>query len=104
MIDHPISISKTFILLNKVLNTLIKKKYGSHFSVRLNSLCFMSNRTTISLKDEFAEKFTLKSKKPTSLKDLNTINDFLLFKLNSALMCIETDSYIEVVIIELTIM
>ena len=96
-------ISKVYVLLNKILNTLIKKKYGSHYSIRLNALCFMSNRTTMSLKKEFAEKITLKSQKPTSLKELNLIKEFLLFNINSALMCIEIDSYIEVVDIEFII-
>lgn len=104
MKNQLISISKVYVLLNKILNTLVKKKYGSHYTIRLNSLNFMSNRTAISLKNEFAEKIILKTQKPTSLKELNMINDFLLFNLNSALMCIETSSYIEVVIIELTIM
>jgi hypothetical protein len=96
-------ISKVYVLLNKILNTLIKKNYGSHYSIRLNALCFMSNRTAISLKNEFAEKITLKSQKPTSLKELNFIKEFLLFNLNSALMCMDTDSYIQVVDIELVI-
>jgi hypothetical protein len=96
-------ISKVYVLLNKILNTLIKKKYGSHYSIRLNSLCFMSKRTAISLKNEFDEKIILKSQKPISLNELNLIKDFLLFNLNSALMCIDTDSYIEVVDIELVI-
>lgn len=96
-------ISKVYVLLNRILNTLIKKKYGSYYSIRLNALCFMSNRTAMSLKKEFAEKITLKSQKPTSLKELNLIKEFLLFNINSALMCIEIDSYIEVVEIELVL-
>ena len=103
MTNNSISISKVYFLLNKILNTLVKKKYGSHYSIRLNALCFMSNRTTMSLKNEFAEKITLKSQKPISLNELNLIKDFLLFNLNSALMCIDTDSYIEVVDIKLVI-
>ncbi len=49
-------ISKVYVLLNKILNTLIKKKYGSHYSIRLNALCFMSNRTAISLKMSLPRK------------------------------------------------
>ena len=103
MKNQRISVSKVYDLLNKILNTLVKKKYGSHYSIRLNALCFMSNRTTIFLKNEFAEKITLKSQKTTSLKELNLIKEFLLFNINSALMCIDNDSYIEVVGIELEI-
>ena len=96
-------ISKVYVLLNKILNTLIKKKYGSHYSIRLNALCFMSNRTTISLKNKFAEKIILKSQKPISLNELNLIKEFLLFNINSALICIDTDSHIAVVDIEFII-
>ena len=103
MTNNSISISKVYFLLNKILNTLVKKKYGSHYSIRLNALCFMSNRTTMSLKKEFAEKITLKSQKPTILKELNLIKEFLLFNINSALICINNDSYIEVVDIDLII-
>ena len=103
MTNNCISISKVYVLLNKILNTLVKKKYGSHYSIRLNSLCFMSNRTTISFKNEFSEKITLKSQKPTSLNELNLIKEFLLFNINSALICIENDSYMEVVEIELVL-
>ncbi len=103
MTNNSISISKVYVLLNKILNTLVKKKYGSHYSIRLNSLCFMSNRTTIYLKNEFMEKITLKSQKPTSLNELNLIKEYLLFNINSALICIDNDSYIEVVEIELVL-
>ena len=103
MTNNSISISKVYVLLNKILNTLVKKKYGSHYSIRLNALCFMSNRTMISLKNEFAEKITLKSQKPISLNELNLIKEFLLFNINSALICIENDSYMEVVEIELVL-
>ena len=103
MIDYHISISKVYVLLNKILNTLVKKKYGSHYTIRLNSLNFMSNRTAISLKNEFAEKIILKTQKPISLVQLNLIKDFLLYNMNSALMCIDSESYIEVIDIELVI-
>ena len=47
MKDHPISISKVYFLLNKVLNTLIRRKFGKHYSIRLNSLTFISNRSNV---------------------------------------------------------
>ena len=103
MSNDSLPISNVYVLLNKILNTLIKKKFGSHYSIRLNALYFMTNRTAISLKNEFAEKITLKSQKPTSFKELNLIKEFLLFNINSALICIDNDSYIEVVEIELVL-
>ena len=59
--NYSVALNKVYTLLNNVLNALVKKKFGSHYSIRLNALCFMSNRTAMSLKKEFAEKITLKS-------------------------------------------
>jgi len=101
--NYSISLNKVYILLNKVLNTLVKKKYGSHYSIRLDSLCFMSNRKNVFHTHTCYEKIILKSLKPINIKELNQINKFLLFNLNSALMCIDNDNYMEVVEIDLII-
>jgi len=95
--------SKIYTLLNKILNTLIKKKFGSHYSIRLNSLWFISNRKNVFHTQTCYEKITLKSLKHINIKELNQINEFLLFNLNSALMCIDNESYMEVVDIDLII-
>jgi hypothetical protein len=60
MIDHPITISKVYVLLNKVLNTLVRRKFGKHYSIRLNSLCFIANRTNVFHLQTCSEKITLK--------------------------------------------
>lgn len=104
MTQNTYPISKVYVLLNKILNTLIKKNYGSHYSVRLNSLYFMTNRTKVFNNYTSSEQITLKSLQPITLKELNLIKDFLLCNLNSALMCIDMESYIEVVDIEITIL
>ena len=96
-------ISKVYVLLNKILNTLIKKKFGCHYSIRLNSLWFISNRKNVFHTQTCYEKITLKSLKHINIKELNQINEFLLFNLNSALMCIDNDNYMEVVDIDLII-
>ena len=49
MIDHPIPISKVYVLLNKVLNTLVRRKFGNQYFIRINSLTFISNRTSVSI-------------------------------------------------------
>ena len=96
-------ISKVYDLVNKILNTLIKKKFGCHYSIRLNSLWFISNRKNVFHTQTCYEKITLKSLKQINIKELNQINEFLLFNLNSALMCIDNESYMEVVDIDLII-
>jgi hypothetical protein len=104
MIDQPISISKVYVLLNKVLNTLIRRKFGKHYSIRLNSLRFISNRTDNFYLQACSEKITLKTIKPASLNELVVIKEFLLFNINTVLMCIDSKSYLEVVNVEITIL
>jgi hypothetical protein len=103
MIDHPISISKTCVLLNKVLNTLVRKKFGKHYSIRLNSLTFISNRINVNYLHTSSEKITIKSLKPIQLDELILIKEFLLFNINSALLCMDSEFYIEVGDIKLKI-
>ena len=104
MIQYSMSLSKIYVLLNKVLNKLIKKEFGKQYSIRLNSLCFIANRTDLFYFYPCSEKITLKSLKPTNSKELNLITSFLLFHINSALMCIDTANYMEVVDVEITIL
>ena len=104
MIDYPISLSESYVLINKVLNTLVRRKFGKQYSIRLNSLRFISNRTDIFYLHTCSEKITLKSNKPVSFNELILIKDFLLFNINTALMCIDSKSFLEVVNVEITIL
>ena len=101
MIDY--SISNVYVLLNKVLNTLVRRKFGKHYSIRLNSLCFIDNRTNSFYSHTCSEKITLKSLKPIEMNELIQIKEFLLFNINSALLCIYSRCYSEVVDIKLLI-
>ena len=103
MKDHPISISKVYVLLNKVLNTLTRRKFGKHYSIRLNSLCFIANRTKFFYSYTCSEKITLKSMKPINMYELIQIKEFLLFYINTALLCINSEFYIEVEELEIMI-
>jgi hypothetical protein len=103
MKDHPISISKVYVLLNKVLNTLIRRKFGKHYSIRLNALTFISNRSNVNYFQTSSEKITIKSLKPIHLNELLLIKEFLLFNINTALLCIDNVYYIEVVELDLKI-
>ena len=101
MIDY--SISNVYVLLNKVLNTLVRKKFGKHYSIRLNSLYFTANRTNVFYSHTCSEKITLKSMKPINMYELIQIKEFLLFYINTALLCINSKFYIEVDELELII-
>jgi hypothetical protein len=104
MIDNPISLSESCVLINKVLNSLVRRQFGKQYSIRLNSLRFISNRTDIFYLHTCSEKITLKIIKPVSFDELVLIKDFLLFYINTSLMCIDSKSYLEVVNIEITIL
>ena len=97
------SISKVYVLLNKVLNTLVRKKFGKQYSIRLNSLCFIANRTKVYYSQTCLEKVSLKSVKPIDINELLLIKEFLLFNINTALLCINSEFYIEVDELELII-
>jgi hypothetical protein len=104
MIDYPIPLSESYVLINKVLNTLVRRKFGKQYFIRLNSLRFISNRTDIFYLHNCSEKIILKSIKPVSLNKLLLIKEFLLFNINTALKCIDTEIYGEVDEIDLLIM
>jgi hypothetical protein len=103
MIDYSYSISKVYVLLNKVLNTLVRKKFGKQYYIRLNSLCFISNRTNVYYSQTCSEKITLKSLRPIDINELLLIKEFLLFNINTALMCIDFECYMEVEDLEIKI-
>ena len=96
--------NETYILLNKVLNTLIRRKFGKQYFIRLNSLTFISNRTNVNYYKTLSERITIKSLKPIQMNELIQIKEFLLFNINSALLCIDTEFYIEVTDVEIIIM
>jgi hypothetical protein len=103
MINNHKQLSNVSVLLNKILNTLIKRKFGKQYSVRLNSLCFVANRTDVYHFQYYTEQIILKSKKPVTFYDLNLIKEFLLFNINLALICIDSKNYLEVTEVEVTI-
>ena len=102
--DYPIALPESYILINKVLNTLVRRQFGKQYSIRLNSLCFITNRTDNFYLQTCSEKIIVKTIKPVSLNELVSIKDFLLFNINTALMCVCYSGYIEVVNVEITIL
>jgi hypothetical protein len=95
--------NEIYILLNKVLNTLVRRKFGKQYFIRLNSLTFISNRTNVNYYKTSYESITIKSLKPIQMNELIQIKEFLLFNINSALLCIDTEFYIEVTDVEIII-
>ena len=77
MSDNIMSTHIVYMLLNKVLNNLVKKKFGKQYSVRLNSLHFIENRTNIYYLHNCLEKISLKSNKPVLISELASIEYFI---------------------------
>ena len=91
MTNQTVQLSIVYLLINKVLNKLVRRKFGKQYSVRLNSLHFIENRTNIYYLHNCLEKISLKSNKPVLISELASIEHFILFNINSALNCIETE-------------
>lgn len=103
MTNQTVQLSKVYLLINKVLNKLVRRKFGKQFSVRLNSIHFIENRTNIYYLHNCLEKISLKSNKPVLISELESIEHFILLNINSALNCIETEINMEVTEVEVTI-
>lgn len=103
MTNQTVQLSIVYLLINKVLNKLVRRKFGKQFSVRLNSIHFIENRTNIYYLHNCLEKISLKSNKPVLISELESIEHFILYNINSALICIEPSINMVVTEIELTI-
>ena len=87
----------TYKIANKTLNKTLRKKFGNDYSVRINAIKFIENRTNIHYPNLnfIVEEISIKSKKRMTFSSLKLINDFLLNQLNTILLMVELDDYIE---------
>ena len=98
--------SRVFKIVNKFLYKIVRKKYGPHIVVRLNSLTFTGNRPVVFEKKSdytITEEINLKTNKKISLDELVNMHQFLLNQLNCILMMVESDNYIEVTSVRLVV-
>jgi hypothetical protein len=103
MINNHKQLSNVSVLLNKILNTLIKRKFGEQYSIRLNSLNFINNRTDIYYFHNCSEIILVKLNKPVTINQLLQIKEYLLFYINYVLKCVDAECYMEVTDIEVVI-
>lgn len=89
---------QTYRIANKTLNKTLRKKFGDDYSVRINAIKFIENRTGLNYKkpNPIIDEVYLKSKKRLSFSFLKLIDDFLFQQLNTILLMVELDDYIEV--------
>lgn len=98
--------SRIYKIVNKFLYKIVKKKYGPHIVVRLNSLTFTGNRTLVFEKKSICtitEEINLKIDKKVSLDELISIHQFLINQLNCILIMVESNDYIEVTSVRLVV-
>ena len=80
---------------NRLLNKLVKKRFGNHITIRINSLQFLSN--CFLDYHSFVPEIILKSSKRVSLNELNIINIFLINQLNTILKITETGVNVKII-------
>ncbi len=84
---------------NRLLNKLVRMRFGYHFTIRINSLHFLSScymDYDLSY-DSFVPEIILKSSKRVSLNELNIINIFLINQLNTILKITETGVNVKII-------
>lgn len=86
---------------NRVLNKLVRKRFGNHITIRINSLHFISNQNLIC--NSFVPEINLKSSKRVSLEELNNIDVFLKNQLNIILKMTETNVLTDIVKIRILV-
>lgn len=72
---------------NRLLNKLVKKRFGNHITIRVNSIHFLSNCYLDY--SSFVPEINLKFSKQVSLEELNDIDIFLKNQLNIILKITE---------------
>lgn len=80
--------SNVINITNRLLNKLVRKRFGNHITIRVNSIHFLSNCCLDY--GPFVPEINLKSSKRVSLEELNTIDVFLKNQLNIILKMTET--------------
>ncbi len=88
----------SYRIANKILNKSLRKKFGEDYSLRINAIKFIENRTNphYTYLNFIIDEVYLKSKKRMSFGLIKLINDFLFHQLNTILLMVETDEYVEV--------
>lgn len=85
------------IIANKVLNYSLKKKFGSDFSLRIDSMVYKKNRDYRNgFRQSYNDKIYVVVPNNIPMKLLKEIEEFLLNKLNDFSMCFDYNNYKEI--------
>ena len=101
MISQSVPPTKILNIANRLLNKLVRKRFGNHITIRINSLQFLSNHNLIF--NSFVPEINLKSSKRVSLEELNNIDIFLKNQLNIILKITETKELKDIVNIRILV-
>ena len=101
MTPKSVPVSKIINITNRLLNKLVKKRFGNHITIRVNSIHFLSNCYLDN--GLFVPEINLKTSKRISLDELKNIDFFLLNQLNTILKITLTDIYVKIINIRLLV-
>lgn len=101
MTPKSVPVSKIINITNRLLNKLVKKRFGNHITIRVNSIHFLSNCYLDF--GSFVPEINLKTSKRISLDELKNIDFFLLNQLNTILKMTLTDFYVKIINIRLLV-
>ncbi len=101
MTPKSVPVSKIINITNKLLNKLVKKRFGNHITIRVNSIHFLSNCYLDN--GLFVPEINLKSSKRVSLEELNNIDVFLKNQLNIILKITENKALKDIVKIRILV-
>lgn len=88
----------TFRIANHILNKSLRKKFGDDYTVKINAIKFIKNRTNPNYNHPnfIIDEVYLKSKRRMSFSLIKQINHFIFHQLNSILLMIELEDFKEV--------
>jgi hypothetical protein len=98
---HSVPPTKILNIANRVLNKLVRKRFGNHITIRVNSIHFLSNCYMDN--GLFVPEINLKTSKRISLDELKNIDFFLLNQLDTILKMTLTDIYVKIINIRLLV-
>ena len=95
MTPKTVPTSNVINITNRILNKLVRKRFGTHITIRINALHFLSN--CYMGYGLFVPEIKLKSSICVSLDELNSISKFLINQLNTILKITETGVNVKII-------
>ena len=84
-------------ITNEILNTLLKRRFGNDYTIRIDSIIYYKNRDHRNgFKPFYEDKMYLITPKNVRLSLIQEIYDFILVKFNHFSSCFDSNNYIPI--------